>query len=100
MTEYGLVPYDLTMPPSMGIYHTLTRKHDTTEVKVGGGEDAGTLVKTHWHACKDGCCKAGDVYRIRVPCDRVPHCNACECSSEHVISLSETDLRAIKGLLP
>lgn len=97
--KYGLIPYDLPAPKK-GLLHALMRKRETTEVKTGTGEDVAILRRTRWQPCREGCCEGGDVWQIAVPCDRVPHCNACECSSEHIVTLSDADLSAFKALLP
>jgi hypothetical protein len=102
---YGLVPYDLT-PPAMLIpgYHK-RRGIQAREVELGSGDKA-TLEVTTWSGCVPECKsprykhEAGHKVVLSVPCDSLPHCNACECGSEHRIYLTDEQVAALKAALP
>lgn len=92
MNAEGLVPWDLQPPARLLVPHQHTRRNMRTRtVKLGGDVDGATVEILTWDACLSGCAapvsshEAGRSVLMKVPCDSLPHCGACECGSEHTL---------------
>lgn len=105
--QWGLIPYDLHVPTQM--LAPLPR-HERRNVRehsaaLGRDGDAAVLNVLAWDSCRAWCKvpgghDAGFVVTLRVPCDSLPHCNACECGSDHLIRLSAEQVAGVKAILP
>jgi hypothetical protein len=66
------------------------------------------VVVREWGKCRPGCPvkspmanhEAGAVVTIRVPCDSLPHCHACECGTGHDVTLTADQVVNLKLTLP
>lgn len=80
----------------------------TRLVKLGSGEDAATLEITTWDKCAPRCTGGGpgashDAARsvmLRVPCNGLPHCQSCECGSDHSLAVTDEQVRELLAALP
>lgn len=101
LTPYGLQPpARLLMPGSGPAYHGL----QTRIVTLGSGSDAATLEVRTWDKCS-GCSthvlghEAGRTVYLKVPCEALPHCSACECGSSHDFLLADEQVTELLAAL-
>jgi hypothetical protein len=97
ITAFGLTPPERLLVPK---FHCAGRPHDQRVLTLGYGEDAPTITRHDYGRCKNGCCEASAMVVLSVPCGNLPHCNACECGSEHDFTLGDGEIRRLKELLP
>lgn len=105
--EGGFRPYDLTAPvrPLFPSYGHVRTTGGTGSVQLGDDEDAPVLTVHFWGDCHPSCRgttgphKPGRMIRLNVPCNALPHCNACECGSEHEFYLTEDQATQLRDLL-
>lgn len=74
--------------------------HHARTVTLGCDDGAAVIRRDDYDACKRGCCEASASVKLSVPCDSLPHCNACECGSEHEFTLTDEQIRDLKDILP
>jgi hypothetical protein len=101
---YGLVPFDLSSVAALIPGYHKRRGMLTRTAELGSHGDHATLEVTTWDGCAPDCYstrkhKAGRTVILAVPCDSLPHCNACECGSEHRFYISDEQVAALKDIL-
>jgi hypothetical protein len=98
----GIKPYGLIAPQRVLVpkFHCMGRPHDTRTLILGQGEEHARFTRHDYGRCRNGCCEPGTYIVLSVPCDAMPHCGSCECGSEHERTLSDEEIRQLKGLLP
>jgi hypothetical protein len=94
--------FDLTAPAKMLGARIRCRDAscDVRELALGAGEDGPRVIRYGYGACEAGCCEAHVTVDLRVPCESFPHCQSCECGSDHRITLSKSAMGELKALLP
>lgn len=101
-----ITPYDLAAPDRLLYPHPHDRSMRHQDITVGAGKDTAAVEYMSWDRCRPGCASAngghdpGYSVVLRVACDQLPHCAACECGSGHTVRLSAQDVLALRRLLP
>jgi hypothetical protein len=100
-SPYGLVPFDLQAPARLLVPHSHDRQSSSRSIELGS--EGATLEVLEWGSCRATCKapgshEAGRRLILRIPCDALPHCNACECGSGHDVYLTSDQETALGGL--
>ena len=100
VASYGLTPPAKILTPRI---RCAGQPCDTVTVVLGAGfgaDDPARAVRKDYGTCPEGCCRPGTMVSLRVPCDSLPHCQSCECGSEHEFLLTPEQVTELKGILP
>ena len=100
--DRGIKPYGLIAPERVLVpaYHCHGQPHDTRTLIIDQGEERARFTRHDWGRCKNGCHEPETYVILSVPCDAMPHCGSCECGDSHEHTLSDEEIRQLKGLLP
>jgi hypothetical protein len=88
-----LNPYDLQAPARL-IYPGFKygTKNRVTKLELGTVADRVELTRIRY--------EGGETrWELKVPCDNIPHCSACECSSSHYVSITPEQVQQLKQFL-
>jgi hypothetical protein len=98
----AIQPYDLAAPAKLLGVRIRCRDAscDVRELALAAGEDVARIVRYDYGACKAGCCEPYTTVDLCVPYENLPHCQSCECGSDHRITLSKSAMGELKALLP
>lgn len=101
VAAYGLEPPARLLMPG---FVPVCGDRRTQIVKLGNGSDAAELQVRTWGSCP-GCgahplgADAGRTVYLKVPCDALPHCTACECGNGHGILLADGQVAELRAAL-
>jgi hypothetical protein len=89
-----LQPFDLMAPSRLlsPRFSPMGKHAKVTRLELGAGDYLGTLVRCRY---PDG----ATAYYLEIPCDRMPHCDSCECSSNHTVNVTPAQVQQLRQFL-